>query len=48
LRHLAEQVPADAKRGFSTNRTCEIGLSAATGIPFASILYLVEECTRNN
>ena len=48
LRHLGEQVPADAKRGFSTNRTCEIGLSAATGIPFASILYLVEECSRDN
>jgi D-lactate dehydrogenase len=48
LRHLAAQVPIEAKRGFSTNRTCEIGLSAASGIPFTSILYLMEECTRDN
>lgn len=46
LRHLAEQLPIDAKRGFSTNRTCEIGLAEESGIPFSSILYLVEECTR--
>ncbi len=46
LRHLVEQLPAGAKRGFSTNRTCEIGLSEEGGIPFMSILYLVEECTR--
>ncbi|MBI5581115.1 MAG: FAD-binding oxidoreductase [Deltaproteobacteria bacterium] len=47
LRHLAEQLPIDAKRGFSTNRTCEIGLSEESGIPFTSILYLVEERTRS-
>ena len=46
LRHLAEQLPAGVKRGFSTNRTCEIGLSEESGISFSSILYLVEECTR--
>lgn len=46
LRHLREQLPADAKRGFSTNRTCEIGLSEESGIQFSSIFYLVEECTR--
>ncbi len=46
LRHLVEQLPAGAKRGFSTNRTCEIGLSEEGGIPFMSIFYLVEECTR--
>lgn len=46
LRHLTQQLPADTKRGFSTNRTCEIGLSEESGIPFSSIFYLVEECTR--
>ncbi len=45
LRHLVEQLPPDAKRGFSTNRTCEIGLSEESGIPFMSILYLVDEAS---
>lgn len=45
LRHLAEQLVHGTKRGFSTNRTCEIGLSEESGIPFMSILYLVEEAT---
>jgi len=32
--------------GVSTNRTCEIGLSSETGIPFHSIAYLLETCSR--
>jgi len=32
--------------GVSSNRTCEIGLTAETGIPFRSIAYLLEECSR--
>ncbi|USD43877.1 FAD-binding oxidoreductase [Vibrio sp. SCSIO 43135] len=40
---LKEQVPAECKRGFSNSRTCEIGLSHHSGIPYQSILYLVDE-----
>ncbi len=31
---------------YSTSRTCEIGLARATGRPWRSLLYLVEEGTR--
>lgn len=40
---LKEQVPAHCTRGFSNSRTCEIGLSHHSGIPYQSILYLVDE-----
>ena len=40
---LKEQVPTNCKRGFSNSRTCEIGLSHHSGIPYQSILYLVDE-----
>ncbi|NVD08030.1 FAD-binding oxidoreductase [Vibrio sp. JPW-9-11-11] len=40
---LKSQVPADCQRGFSNSRTCEIGLSHHSGIPYQSILYLVDE-----
>jgi D-lactate dehydrogenase len=46
LRRIAGQKTTQVVRGFSTNRTCEIGLADESGIPFQSILYLVEECTR--
>ena len=36
---LKEQVPAHCTRGFSNSRTCEIGLSHHSGIPYQSILY---------
>ncbi|MEL0628597.1 FAD-binding and (Fe-S)-binding domain-containing protein [Psychromonas aquatilis] len=42
---LKDQVPEDCKRGFSNSRTCEIGLSHHSGIPYQSILYLVDEAT---
>ena len=31
--------------GYSNSRTCEIGLETNTGIPYMSIVYLVNECT---
>jgi D-lactate dehydrogenase len=34
-----------ATRGYSNSRTCEIGLSEHAGIPFQSIVYLVDACT---
>ena len=32
--------------GYSNSRTCEIGCAAWTGIPYMSIMYLVDETTR--
>lgn len=46
LRELKEQIPANCKEGFSTSRTCEIGLEKMSGIDFKSIFYLIEEVTR--
>jgi len=45
LAGLAEQVH-ECREGYSTSRTCEIGLSLHGGIPYSSILYLLEECSR--
>lgn len=46
LRKLRPQLEkAGVRRGFSNSRTCEIGLTANTGIPYQSIVYLVDECT---
>ncbi|GAM76342.1 D-lactate dehydrogenase [Vibrio ishigakensis] len=44
---LKAQVPEDCSRGFSNSRTCEIGLSHHSGIPYQSILYLVDEVSRS-
>lgn len=47
LRKLRPQLEkAHVKRGFSNSRTCEIGLTANAGIPYRSIVYLVNECTK--
>jgi glycerol-3-phosphate dehydrogenase subunit C len=46
LRELKEQIPANCKEGFSTSRTCEIGLEKMSGIDFKSIFYLIDEVTR--
>jgi D-lactate dehydrogenase len=45
LADLRIQVPAGATAGFSNSRTCEIGLSLHGGIPYQSIMYLVDRCT---
>jgi len=45
LRHLAKDIPAGAKAGYSTSRTCEIGLSQHSGMPYRSIVYLVDACS---
>ncbi|MEG1659966.1 MAG: FAD-binding and (Fe-S)-binding domain-containing protein [Bacteroides sp.] len=31
--------------GYSNSRTCEIGLTTHAGIPYVSIVYLVDQCT---
>jgi D-lactate dehydrogenase len=46
LRKIHGGLPADCACGVSSNRTCEIGLTAETGIPYRSIAYLLEECSR--
>ena len=46
LRNLKDQLPAGVTEGYSTSRTCEIGLSLHGGIPYRSILYLVDRVTR--
>jgi D-lactate dehydrogenase len=45
LNPLKEQIPENCTRGFSNSRTCEIGLSHHSGIPYQSILYLVDEAS---
>lgn len=45
LKHLKEQIPAECRQGYSTSRTCEIGLSEHSGVTYQSILYLVDRCT---
>lgn len=46
LRKLRPQLEkAEVHRGFSNSRTCEIGLTTNSGIPYKSIAYLVNEVT---
>ncbi len=46
LRNLKSAIPEDVKYAFSTNKTCEIGLSEHSGIDYRSIFYLVDRCTK--
>jgi len=46
LRHLKGVLPAGCDSGYSSSRTCEIGLSEMAKMPYRSILYLVEACSR--
>lgn len=45
-RHLKEQIPTDCKEGYSTSRTCEIGMTEYSDINFKSIFYLIDEVTK--
>lgn len=48
LRKLRPQIEkAGVKHGYSNSRTCEIGLSTNSGIPYKSIAYLVDGCTKS-
>lgn len=42
LRHLKAALPERCSQGYSSSRTCEIGLSEMADMPYQSILYLVE------
>jgi D-lactate dehydrogenase len=47
LRKLRPQIErAGIQTGYSNSRTCEIGLTTHSGIPYVSIVYLVNECTQ--
>ena len=45
LRDLKIQHPAEVKNGYSTSRTCEIGLTLNSGVSYQSIVYLVDRAT---
>ena len=46
LRKLRPQIEeAGVSMGYSNSRTCEIGLTTHAGVPYVSIVYLVDECT---
>jgi D-lactate dehydrogenase len=42
LRTLKSALPAACSSGYSTSRTCEIGLTVHSGIDYRSIVYLVD------
>jgi D-lactate dehydrogenase len=46
LRRLHAQVPAATEAGYSSNRTCEIGLADHSGVPYRHIVYLLDRVTR--
>ena len=46
LRKLSAQLKDKGiQEGYSNSRTCEIGLCTNSGIPYRSIIYLVNKCT---
>jgi D-lactate dehydrogenase len=46
LRKLREQIEKNGiEVGYSNSRTCEIGLTTNSGVPYRSIIYLVNEHT---
>ena len=45
LRHLEEQIK-DCEEGYSSSRTCEVGLTLHGKKPYRNILYLIDECTQ--
>ncbi|WP_286233939.1 FAD-binding and (Fe-S)-binding domain-containing protein [Thalassotalea sediminis] len=47
LAPLSAQIPKNCQRGFSNSRTCEIGLSQHSGVPYQSILYLLDEVSKS-
>lgn len=47
LTDLKQSLPADCGAGYSNSRTCEIGLSHHSGIPYQSIVHLVDKHTSN-
>ncbi len=46
LRDLKPSLPEECTSGYSTSRTCEIGLSLHSGRYYRSIVYLVDRCSQ--
>ncbi|HAS51615.1 MAG TPA: 4Fe-4S ferredoxin, partial [Gammaproteobacteria bacterium] len=45
LRDLPAALPEECQSGYSTSRTCEIGLSLHSGRYYRSIVYLMDRCS---
>ncbi len=45
LKEIKQQIPAEVKHGYSTSRTCEIGLTEHSGISYQNIFYLLDKVT---
>ncbi|MGB2129786.1 MAG: hypothetical protein ACPHXW_00080, partial [Marinobacterium sp.] len=45
LRSLKNSVQ-HCEEGYSTSRTCEIGLSHHSGIEYRSVVYLLDQCSQ--
>lgn len=48
LINLKSALSDECQNGYSTSRTCEIGLSLHSGRHYRSIVYLVDSCTQPN
>jgi D-lactate dehydrogenase len=46
LRDLRESLPAGCHGGYSSSRTCEIGLAQHSGVTYRSIIHLVDAASR--
>ncbi len=46
LRDLKTALPDECQSGYSTSRTCEIGLSLHSGRYYRSIVYLLDRCSQ--
>jgi D-lactate dehydrogenase len=46
LRHLKASLPPGCSAGYSSSRTCEIGLSEIADFPYHSIIRLIDACSR--
>ena len=46
LRELTAALPDECRSGYSTSRTCEIGLSLHSGRYYRSIVYLLDRCSQ--
>ena len=46
LSTLKQQIPPDCHSGYSNSRTSEIGLSHHAGIPYRSLLFLLDSVSQ--
>ncbi|WP_097460860.1 FAD-binding and (Fe-S)-binding domain-containing protein [Mangrovitalea sediminis] len=46
LETLTPALVGNCSQGYSTNLTCEIGLSSHTGVPYRSLFYLLDEVSQ--